>query len=126
MRAEVEEAVQTCPNCQVSQGSKETLQRESARYSSQEGVRPFERWGVDLIGRLLETRLSNTRPLGVGLVQYSTVQYPREGLPTLLQRDRPSWSTKKAVYDAIRAYSRPIQKAATAWTTLRSESSSII
>lgn len=59
IRADVDEAVRTCPNCQVSQGSKETLQRESARYLSQAGVRPFERWGVDLIGRLPETPNGN-------------------------------------------------------------------
>ena len=43
MRTDVEETVRRCPNCQIAQGSKESLERESAQYLAQAGVKPFER-----------------------------------------------------------------------------------
>lgn len=52
MRADLEEEVRSCPNCQVSQGSKESLEREAAQHMVTAGIQPFERWGIDLIGRL--------------------------------------------------------------------------
>ncbi|KAJ6096002.1 hypothetical protein N7486_006748 [Penicillium sp. IBT 16267x] len=41
------------PNCQVSQGSKASLEREAAQHLVvTANIQPFERWGIDLIGRL--------------------------------------------------------------------------
>ncbi|OQD73316.1 hypothetical protein PENANT_c212G08917, partial [Penicillium antarcticum] len=58
-RSEVTEIVQRCPNCQVSQGSKESLERETSSHMVKKGIRPFERWGIDLIGALPKTPNGN-------------------------------------------------------------------
>jgi transposase InsO family protein len=59
MRKEVEDAIKTCPNCQVSQGSKENLRREEAQFLARTDIQPFDRWGIDLIGRLPTTPHGN-------------------------------------------------------------------
>ena len=59
MRQEIEEIAKNCPNCQVSQGSHKSLEREAAQHMVTAGIRPFERWGIDLIGRLPTTPNGN-------------------------------------------------------------------
>lgn len=59
MRKEVEDAIKTCPNYQVSQGSKENLRREEAQYLARTDIQPFDRWGIDLISRLPTTPHGN-------------------------------------------------------------------
>ena len=59
IRADMEDTVRTCPNCQVSQGSRKSLEREAAQHMVTSGIRPFERWGIDLIGRLPATLNGN-------------------------------------------------------------------
>ncbi|OQD79113.1 hypothetical protein PENSOL_c337G01743, partial [Penicillium solitum] len=59
MRTDIEEAVKTCPNCQVAQGSRKSLEREEAQHMVTKGERPFQRWGIDLIGRLPTTPNGN-------------------------------------------------------------------
>jgi hypothetical protein len=58
-RADMEESVRNCPNCQVSQGSRKGLEREAAQHMVTSGIRPFERWGIDLVGPLLATPNGN-------------------------------------------------------------------
>jgi transposase InsO family protein len=55
MRQDVEEAARTCPNCQVSQGLRKSLEREESQHMVTVKIQPFERWGIDLIGRLPTT-----------------------------------------------------------------------
>ena len=52
MKKDVEDIAKSCPNCQVSQNPRKGLEREVARHMVENGIRPFERWGIDLIGRL--------------------------------------------------------------------------
>jgi transposase InsO family protein len=59
MRKDIESAAHNCPNCQVSQGSKESLERETPQHMVTAGIRPFERWGIDLIGVLPTTPNGN-------------------------------------------------------------------
>ncbi|KAJ5131586.1 hypothetical protein N7448_005744 [Penicillium atrosanguineum] len=59
MRRDVEEATRTCPNCQVSQGLRKSLEREVSQPMVTAGLQPFERWGIDLIGRLPTTPNGN-------------------------------------------------------------------
>jgi hypothetical protein len=59
MRQDVEEVARLCPNCQVSQGTHKSLEREAAQHMVTAGIQPFERWGIDLIGRLPTTPNGN-------------------------------------------------------------------
>jgi transposase InsO family protein len=59
MRKDIEEVVRMCPNCQVSQKRQLGLEREASHYMTSTGIRPFERWGLDLIGLLPTTPNGN-------------------------------------------------------------------
>ncbi|KAJ5082230.1 hypothetical protein N7532_011273 [Penicillium argentinense] len=59
IRTDIQETVKRCPNCQVAQGLNESLERETAQHLVKEGIRPFERWGIDLVGRLPKTPNGN-------------------------------------------------------------------
>ena len=70
VRQDTEEVVRTCPNCQVSKSRNEKFERESIKYMASAGVRPFERWGLDLIG-LLPTTPNGNRWI-VTAIDYAT------------------------------------------------------
>lgn len=70
MRKDIEEVVRTCPNCQVSQKRNLAFERESRHYLASTGIRPFERWGIDLIG-LLPTTPNGNRWI-VTAIDYAT------------------------------------------------------
>jgi transposase InsO family protein len=59
MEKDVQEFVHNCPQCQVSQRSRPGLERERAHPLVDAKIRPFERWGLDLIGRLPTTPNGN-------------------------------------------------------------------
>jgi hypothetical protein len=59
MRSDIEATARECPNCQVSQGLRKGLEREEQFHMVKKGIQPFERWGVDLIGRLPVTPNGN-------------------------------------------------------------------
>jgi hypothetical protein len=59
MRQDIEDCARSCPNCQVSQGSRANLEREPAQHLVTAGIRPFQRWGIDLIGPLPKTPNGN-------------------------------------------------------------------
>jgi hypothetical protein len=59
MREDIQEMIHSCANCQVSQSSKTSLERERAQHQVEVGIRPFERWGIDLIGPLPATPNKN-------------------------------------------------------------------
>jgi transposase InsO family protein len=59
MREDIQDAMKACPNCQVSQYSQYSLERERQHHQVQQGIRPFERWGIDLIGLLPKTPNGN-------------------------------------------------------------------
>jgi transposase InsO family protein len=59
MRYDIEQTSKNCPECQVSQGSRKSLEREAAQHMVTAGIRPFQRWGIDFIGRLPTTPNSN-------------------------------------------------------------------
>jgi hypothetical protein len=70
LRQDIEEIVRTCPNCQVSRSKNASLERESAQYLASTGIRPFQRWGLDLIG-LLPTTPNGNRWI-VTAIDYAT------------------------------------------------------
>jgi hypothetical protein len=59
MRKDIQEVAQRCPACQVSQRSQHGLEREKQFHMFGGDVQPFERWGIDLIGRLPTTPNGN-------------------------------------------------------------------
>lgn len=59
IRTDIEKSTKDCANCQVSQGSRKGLEREAAQHMVTGGIRPFERWGIDLIGPLPATPNGN-------------------------------------------------------------------
>ncbi|KAG0160178.1 hypothetical protein PDIDSM_7705 [Penicillium digitatum] len=70
IRQDTEETVRLCPNCQVSKGRNECFEREAAQYLASTGIKPFERWGIDLIG-LLPTTPSGNRWI-ITAIDYAT------------------------------------------------------
>lgn len=70
LRTDMETVVRACPNCQVAQGSRKSLEREAAQHMVTKGLRPFERWGIDLIGRL-PTTLNGNRWI-ITAIDYAT------------------------------------------------------
>ena len=59
LKDDIQAQVHLCKNCQVSQGAKKHLEREQAQRLTSKGIRPFERWGIDCIGRLPATPNGN-------------------------------------------------------------------
>jgi len=59
MDKDIQEFVKSCPNCQVGQRQRRMQEREEAQLPTSRFVQPFERWGIDLIGRLPKTRSGN-------------------------------------------------------------------
>jgi hypothetical protein len=59
LQHDVEDLARSCPNCQISQGSRTNLEREPAQHMVTAGIRPFQRWGIDLIGPLPKTPNGN-------------------------------------------------------------------
>ena len=57
--ADIRHASRNCPACQVSQTSKPALERHEAHHQVKPDAVPFERWGIDLIGRLPVTPNGN-------------------------------------------------------------------
>ncbi|KAG5288008.1 hypothetical protein I7I48_10066 [Histoplasma ohiense] len=50
MEEDIQAYAQECPNCQVSKGARQGLERERAQHQVEGTIKPFERWGIDLIG----------------------------------------------------------------------------
>ena len=59
MDKDIQEFVKSCPNCQVGQRQRRMQEREEAQLPTSRFVQPFERWGIDFIGRLPKTRSGN-------------------------------------------------------------------
>ena len=59
MRKDIQEVARRCPACQVSQRSQQNLERGKQFHMFGGDVQPFERWGIDLIGRLPTTPNGN-------------------------------------------------------------------
>lgn len=70
IRQDTEEIVHLCPNCQVSKSRNESFEREASQYLASAGIKPFERWGIDLIG-LLPTTPSGNRWI-ITAIDYAT------------------------------------------------------
>lgn len=70
IRQDTEEVVHLCPNCQVSKARNESFEREASHYLASAGIKPFERWGIDLIG-LLPTTPSGNRWI-ITAIDYAT------------------------------------------------------
>ncbi|KAJ5551930.1 hypothetical protein N7461_006628 [Penicillium sp. DV-2018c] len=48
VRTDTGGTARTCRNCQIAQGARKSLEREAAQHMVTPGLRPFERWGIDL------------------------------------------------------------------------------
>ena len=56
---DVQEFVKSCPNCQIAQRQRPGQDREYAQLPTPRNIEPFQRWGIDLIGRLPKTKDGN-------------------------------------------------------------------
>jgi hypothetical protein len=59
MEKDLRQFVASCPNCQVHQRQRLSQEREHGRVVTDPSIQPFQRWGIDLIGRLPETTSGN-------------------------------------------------------------------
>ena len=59
MDSDLRTFVSACPNCQVHQRQRGSQEREVAQLVSDPFIQPFQRWGIDLIGRLPKTKDGN-------------------------------------------------------------------
>jgi hypothetical protein len=51
--------VAACPNCQIHQRQRPSQEREYAQLITNPFIQPFQRWGIDLIGKLPKTTSGN-------------------------------------------------------------------
>src|SRR5436305_374185 len=56
---DIRQFIAACPNCQVHQRQHGSQEREHARLLADPIIQPFQRWGIDLIGRLPKTMDGN-------------------------------------------------------------------
>jgi len=59
MEKDIRQFIAACTNCQVHQRQRTSQEREHARVVSDPFIQPFQRWGIDLIGRLPKTMNDN-------------------------------------------------------------------
>jgi hypothetical protein len=59
MDQDIHEFTKSCPNCQIAQRRKIGQEREYAQLPTPRNIQPFQRWGIDLIGRLPKTKDGN-------------------------------------------------------------------
>jgi len=59
MDKDIQEYVGTCANCQIAQRQRRDQEREVAQLPTPRDIQPFQRWGIDLIGRLPKTKDGN-------------------------------------------------------------------
>jgi hypothetical protein len=59
MEKDLREFVASCPNCQIHQRQRISQEREYAQLVTDPFIQPFQRWGIDLIGRLPKTMDGN-------------------------------------------------------------------
>jgi hypothetical protein len=59
MDKDIQEFIKSCPNCQVAQRQRTNQEREYRQLPTPQNIQPFQRWGIDLIGRLPKTKSGN-------------------------------------------------------------------
>ena len=59
MEKDLRRFVAACPNCQIHQRQRITQEREYGQLVTDPFIQPFQRWGIDLIGRLPKTMDGN-------------------------------------------------------------------
>jgi hypothetical protein len=59
MSRDLRQFIAACPNCQIQQRQRPSQEREQARLVTDPFIQPFQRWGIDLIGRLPTTTSGN-------------------------------------------------------------------
>jgi len=59
MEKDLRAFIAACPNCQVHQRQRVRQEREYTHIVTDQFIQPFQRWGLDLIGRLPKTKDGN-------------------------------------------------------------------
>jgi hypothetical protein len=59
MNQDVKAFASACPNCPVAQPGRRGQEREFPRLPTPRDIQPFQRWGIDLLGRLPKTKDGN-------------------------------------------------------------------
>jgi Integrase zinc binding domain len=59
MDQDIRKFVESCANCQIAQRPRSTQEREYAQLPTPRTIQPFQRWGIDLIGRLPRSKDGN-------------------------------------------------------------------
>ena len=94
MLTDLSKYCQTCPACQVSQGSKLNQDWELAQVMASSTIQPFERWGIDFIGQLPRTPSGNQWIITA--IDYATGWPIAKALP-----DSKAWRVAKFIYEEI-------------------------
>ena len=59
LEADMRRFISACPNCQISQRQRVNQEKEHRQMMTDPFIRPFQRWGIDLIGILPKTAQGN-------------------------------------------------------------------
>jgi hypothetical protein len=59
MDQDIQGFTKSCTNCQIAQRQRPDQEREYAQLPTPRNIEPFQHWGIDLIGRLPETKDGN-------------------------------------------------------------------
>jgi Integrase zinc binding domain len=59
MERDLSRYIAACPNCQIQQRQRISQEREEMQVVTDQFIQPFQRWGIDLIGRLPKTTNGN-------------------------------------------------------------------
>jgi hypothetical protein len=59
MEKDLRRFIASCPNCQIHQRQRISQEREYGRLVTDPSIQPFQRWGIDLMGRLPKTNDGN-------------------------------------------------------------------
>ena len=59
MDKDLNQFIAACPNCQTQQRQRGSQEKETSRLVADPFIQPFQRWGIDLIGRLPKTMNGN-------------------------------------------------------------------
>ena len=68
---DIQEFVKSCPNWQVAQRQRPGQEREYGQLSTSRYIEPFQRWGINLIGRLPMTKEGMGFVFGSSIVRLS-------------------------------------------------------
>jgi len=94
MRQDLQRCVHECPECQVSSRSKQHQHPEAQFHQVNPGLKPFDKWAIDVVGPLPAT--PNENRYIVTAIDYATGWPVAKAMPT-----RDAWRIAQFIYEEI-------------------------